>query len=108
MFDLLWLCFGAFLRLFRTRQDLLLENLAPRQQLAVLKGKHRKPRLALLDRIFRSSPADSGHTGKNSLLLVTPETVVSGIVLVAGCTGPFSAECESTSVERGLPNKSGQ
>jgi hypothetical protein len=51
MFDLLWLCVGAFLRLFRNRQNLLLENLALRQQLTVLKRKHRKPRLALLDRL---------------------------------------------------------
>jgi hypothetical protein len=36
MFDLLWLCVGAFLRLFRNRENLLLENLALRQQLTVL------------------------------------------------------------------------
>jgi hypothetical protein len=41
MFDLLWLCVGAFLRLLSNRQNLMLENLALRQQLIVLKRKHR-------------------------------------------------------------------
>ena len=76
MFDLLWLWVGAFLRLFRNRQNLLLENLALRQQLTVLKRKHRKPRLALLDKLFWVSARRLWPDWKNSLLLVTPETVV--------------------------------
>lgn len=74
MFDLLWLCVGAFLRLFGTRQDLL-ENLALCQQLAVLKRKHRKPRLVLLDRLFWVIACRLWPNWKNSLLLVTPDTV---------------------------------
>src|ERR1700730_5607694 len=46
MLDLYRLWFGARLRLFRTRRSLMLENLALRQQLAVLKRKHPRPRLA--------------------------------------------------------------
>lgn len=38
--------------LFRSRRDLLLENLALRQQLAVLKARHPQPRLAAPDRLF--------------------------------------------------------
>src|ERR1035437_2456576 len=52
MFDLFCLWFGAILRIFRNRQDLLLENLALRQQLVVLKRRHPKPRLGLLDKLF--------------------------------------------------------
>jgi len=76
MFDLLWLFVGAFLRLFRNRQNLLLENLALRQQLTVLKRKHPKPRHALLDKLFWVSARRLWPDWKNSLLLVTPETVV--------------------------------
>jgi hypothetical protein len=68
MFDLLWLCVGAFLRRFRNRQNLLLENLALRQQLTVLKRKHRKPRLALLDKLFWVSARRLWPDWKNSLL----------------------------------------
>ena len=52
MFDLIRACFGAALGFFRTRQNLMLENLALRQQLVVLKRKHPKPRLGLLDKLF--------------------------------------------------------
>jgi hypothetical protein len=44
MFDLFQLWFGAIFRIFRTRRSLMLENLALRQQLAVLKRKQPKPR----------------------------------------------------------------
>jgi hypothetical protein len=37
---------------FRSRRDLLLENLAIRQQLAVLKQKRPQPRFAASDRFF--------------------------------------------------------
>ncbi len=45
MFGLFGLCFGAIRRTFRTHRSLMLENLALRQQLAVLKRKHPRPRL---------------------------------------------------------------
>jgi hypothetical protein len=43
---------GAFLRLFHTRRESLLENLAFREQLAVLKRKHPRPRQAALNKVF--------------------------------------------------------
>jgi len=46
--DAIPLFVGAILRLLRTRRRLLLENLALRQQLAVLKRKHARHRLAAL------------------------------------------------------------
>ena len=44
MFDLFGLWFGAMTRIFRARRSLMLENLALRQQLAVLKRNHPEPK----------------------------------------------------------------
>ena len=46
------LCFGMLVRLFRRRQSLLLENLALRQQLVMLKRRHPRLSLGLLDKLF--------------------------------------------------------
>lgn len=43
---------GSILRLFRSRGNLLLENLVLRQQLAVLKRRHRRPNLSTSDKLF--------------------------------------------------------
>jgi len=48
MFRFIGLCLGKLVRLLRARRSLLLENLALRQQLAVLKRRHPRPRLDLL------------------------------------------------------------
>ena len=37
---------------FKSREDLVLENIALRQQLAVLKGKKPRPRIREEDRLF--------------------------------------------------------
>ena len=52
MFRFIGLCLGALVRLLRALRSLLLENLALRQQLAVLKRRHPRPRLDLLDKLF--------------------------------------------------------
>ena len=52
MFRFIGLCLGTLVRLLRARRSLLLENLALRQQLAVLKRRHPRPRLDLLDKLF--------------------------------------------------------
>src|SRR5712675_1119879 len=52
MFRFIGLCLGTLVRLLRARRSLLLENLAPRQQLVVLKRRHPRPRLDLLDKLF--------------------------------------------------------
>jgi hypothetical protein len=52
MLSLFLLCFGALVRLFCHRGSLVLENLALRQQLAVLKRRHPRPQLGLLDKLF--------------------------------------------------------
>jgi hypothetical protein len=76
MVDAIRLFVGAILRLLRTRRRLLLENLALRQQLAVLKRKHARPRLAALDKLFWVLVRRFWSEWKQALLLVGPETVV--------------------------------
>jgi hypothetical protein len=52
MFGPLRLWAGVLVRLFHSRQILLIENLALRQQLAVFKRPCRRPRGAMLDKLF--------------------------------------------------------
>jgi len=52
MFRFLGLWYGTLVRLIRSRRSLLLENLALRQQLVVLKRRHPRPRLDLFDKLF--------------------------------------------------------
>src|SRR5271170_3887950 len=76
MFSLLLLWIRALLRLFRSRGSLVLENLALRQQLTVLKRQHRRPRLGIFDKIFWVVARRLWSGWKHSLIIVTPETVV--------------------------------
>ena len=71
-----WLWFGLLVRVFRLRRSLLLENLALRQQLTVLKRKHPKPKLRVLDKLFWVLARRCWSDWKESLIVVTPETVV--------------------------------
>jgi hypothetical protein len=72
MFDLFWICFHTVLRLFHSRRRLLLENLALRQQLLVLKRSGRKPRLHTTDRFFRIVLRRFWSGWNKVLLLVSP------------------------------------
>src|SRR5271163_4899757 len=76
MFDLFRLWFGAILRTGRSRRSLLLENLALRQQLVVLKRKHPKPRLGPFDKLFWVVARRFWSPWREALFLVTPETVI--------------------------------
>ncbi len=75
MFELFGLWFGALLRAFRTRHSLMLENLALRQQLAVLKRKHPKPTLGAVDKLFWVLARHFGPQWKEMLIIVLPDTV---------------------------------
>jgi len=75
MFDLLGLLFGVILRLFHTHRSLLLENLVLRQQLAVLKRKHPKPRFNLFDKLFWVAARRFWSSWKEALFLLMPETI---------------------------------
>src|SRR5260370_20645680 len=76
MFRFIGLCFGTLVRLLRARRSLLLENLALRQQLTVLKRRHPRPRLDLLDKLFWVAIRRFWSVWQQSLIAVTPETVV--------------------------------
>src|SRR5947209_4935145 len=67
---------GAILRRFRTRPNLLLENLALRQQLAALERRHPRPRLTAFDRLFWVLARRFWSDWKQALIIVSPETVV--------------------------------
>ena len=60
----------------RARRSLLLENLVLRQQLALLKRRHPSPRIRLLDKLFWVGVRRIWSGWKQSLIVVTPETVV--------------------------------
>ena len=61
---------------FRSRLDLVLENLALRQQLLTLHAQRPRRRLSSLDRLFWIAIRRAWSGWKRSLVLVTPETVV--------------------------------
>ena len=67
---------GWILSVFRTRDDLVLENLALRHQLLALQAKRPRPRLGVLDKLFWVLLRRVWSGWKRSLILVTPETVV--------------------------------
>jgi hypothetical protein len=76
MFRFIVLSLGTLVRLSRARRSLLLENLALRQQLAVLKRRHPKPRIGPLDKLFWVAVRRFWPGWKQSLIVLTPETVV--------------------------------
>jgi len=65
-----------FRSLFRDRSQLALENLALRQQLAILRHKAPRPRLRRADRAFWVSLARVWNQWRSALILVKPETVL--------------------------------
>jgi putative transposase len=76
MFSIILLWIGALIRLFRGRRNLVLENLVLRQQLSVLKRRHRRPSIGLLDKLFWVVVRRFWSGWKQALIVVTPETVV--------------------------------
>ena len=58
------------------RRNLLMENLALRQQLAVLAKRHPKPRFTAPDQLFWVMLSQFWTDWKNALFIVQPETVI--------------------------------
>jgi putative transposase len=67
---------GWLIGAVRSREDLVLENPALRQQLLTLHAKRPRPRLGVLDRLFWVVLRRSWSGWRRSLILVAPETVV--------------------------------
>ncbi len=67
---------GGLRSLLRTQRELALEDLALRQQLAVLKHRHPRPRLSDGDRLFWVLLASVWSGWRKCLHIVQPETVV--------------------------------
>src|SRR5437870_526156 len=68
--------FGAVRAAFQTHANLALENLALRQQLALLRHRSRRPRFSLLDRAFWLSLSQRWTVWRRALHIVRPETVI--------------------------------
>src|SRR5215469_6142166 len=89
MFRLVKLCIGTLVRLFRWRQGLLLENLALRQQLTVLKGRNPRPGLGNFDRLFWVVARRLWSGWKQSLVLVTRKQSSVGTGPRFACIGSW-------------------
>jgi len=72
---MLRLFFGLLTRSVSSRRNLLLENLALRQQLAILSARHPQPRFATQDKLFWLLLHRFWLGWKSTLALVQPETV---------------------------------
>src|SRR5713101_8153885 len=74
--SLLLALFGAFRASLRTRTDLALENLALRQQLALLRRRSKQPQFGRLDRLFWVWLSHQWAGWREALHVVRPETVI--------------------------------
>jgi hypothetical protein len=68
--------FRVLRSIFTSRADLILENVALRQQLAVLRPKPPRPRLSASDRFFWLTLRRCWPRWKETLAFVQPETVI--------------------------------
>ncbi len=68
--------FRCLVSAFKSRRELALENLALRQQLAVLRRSVKRPRVSVFDRGFWVVLSRIWRDWRRSLVLVKPETVI--------------------------------
>src|SRR3984885_11526970 len=102
MLRLLRLLFVLFVRSFCSRRDLLLENLALRQQLAVVKERRPRPRFPPLIGCFGRPCAASVPNGSVHLFWCSRRQSFAGIVPDSKCTGISSRGTELMRVEDAL------
>jgi putative transposase len=76
LFQLMDVLLSLVRTLFAAKADLAMENLALRQQLAVLHRKNPRPRLNDLDRVFWAALKGQLSTWSDALIIVKPDTVV--------------------------------
>jgi len=67
---------GTLCAALKARTDLVLENLALRQQLALLSGRSKRPRVGLLDRVFWIWLSRWWARWREALHVVQPQTVI--------------------------------
>src|SRR5882757_661869 len=80
MFALIQQLLATILTQVQSRQELILENLALRQQLAVLMRKRPRPRFGVFDRMLWMAFSKTWAKWKDSLHLVTPRQWFAGIM----------------------------
>lgn len=98
---LLGCLFGAF----RSRADLILENLALRQQLLALHATRPRRRLTVSHKLFWVMLHKFWGGWKKPLILVTPEPLWAGIVPAFGCIGNGFPKREMLEVESVLARR---
>jgi putative transposase len=76
MFRTFGIAIALSVRPFRSHRDLLLENLALRQQLSVMVRKRPRPRHTLPDKLFWTLLCRIWSEWKQAILIVQPETVI--------------------------------
>jgi hypothetical protein len=111
MLHLLRLLFVRATRSFHPRRDLLLENLALRQQLAALKGWCLRVRLTVTDKWFWVMLRRFWPGWRQALMLVQPETVVgwhrAGFKLYWQCLSRHHSAAGRGCVSKGFDNGKG-
>jgi len=80
---LVTLCVHALRAVFRTRGELLIENLALRQQVFALKKERPQPVLDDVDRAFWVALRAAWPDWATRLVIVTPDTVAKWSVTIA-------------------------
>jgi putative transposase len=74
--EMIFLLVRAFALACRGHHELVLENIALRQQLRALKRTAKRPRLRTVDRVFWILMANTWRHWRMALVLVQPDTVV--------------------------------
>ena len=94
MISWLWHLIGWFISVFRSREDLILENLALRQQLLALRARRPRRRVSALQKLFWIVLAGKSRSSWSHL-----EQWLVGIVRGFACIGGSSLECISRADE---------
>src|SRR5215510_13594132 len=68
---------STFITVFKRHHDLVLENLALRQQLAIFKRRSPRPKLQPTDRLFWVWLSKVWIAWRDTLIIVKPETVIA-------------------------------
>ena len=74
--EILIILINIFKTVFKSKNDIIIENLTLRQQLATYKAQNLKPKLRERDRFFWITLKNSWSKWIDSLVIVKPETVI--------------------------------